>query len=253
MARTRGLQTIAEENDLKAYQADPSGFLWAVLEVLRHTDAYAEPDFQALIERGRLAAMGQQGMLDHSEDIRKQDQEQRQRALEESEPGVGPPRPVMPGESGSPLEEAQRLADADPRAIEAAERQSEAERLGVSEPSAPAEVRRVTEAAEEAALGDEDEEDTLDAEPAQGDDTDDAAADADDETDPAADVVDTPEEARAETGAPTEREQAEQKASLRDLEIRSYGTAGDWRVFDPKTGRQVAKRALDAPLPAGVA
>jgi hypothetical protein len=244
--RDRTLHLISEENDLKAYQADPSGFLWAVLEVLRHTDVFAEPDFQALIERGRLAAQGQAGMADHSEDIRKTDQEERQRAFETSKPGGGPPRPVMPGESGSPMEEAQRLADLDPRAIEAAERQSEAERLGVSERSATPEVTRQTEAAEEAALGDEDEDDELDAEP----------ADADDATDPAdstPDVVDTPEEARAETGTPTEREQAEQKASLRDLEIRSYGTAGDWRVFDPKTGRQVAKRALDAPLPAGVA
>lgn len=246
--RDRTLHLIAEENDLKAYQADPSGFLWAVLEVLRHTDVFAEPDFQALIERGRLAAQGQAGMADHSEDIRKTDQEERQRAFETSKPGAGPPRPVMPGESGSPLEEAQRLADLDPRAIEAAERQSEAERLGVTEATAPPEVRRQTEAAEEAALGDEGEEDTLDAEPDDGQDADGEATG----TDMAADVVDTPEEARAETGTLTEREQAERKASLRDLEIRSYGTAGDWRVFDPKTGRQVAKRALDAPLPVPV-
>jgi hypothetical protein len=209
VARERGLQTITEENDLKAYQADPSGFLWAVLEVLRHTDVFAEPDFQALIERGRLAALGQRGMIDHSDDVQKTDQAERQRAFETSEPGVGPPRSVMPGEGDSPVQEAERLT-------EAQERAGEAERLHPS--SNPAqEGQRLAEGDEE----DEEEE------------------------------VDTPEEEEAETGEPTEREQAETKAAARGLEVRDYGTAGDWRVYDPATGRQVAKSRLDDPIPAG--
>ena len=48
--------------------------------------------------------------------------------------------------------------------------------------------------------------------------------------------VDTPEEEEAETGAQTEREEAEAKAAERGLEIRDFGTSGDWRVYDPKTG-----------------
>lgn len=44
------------------------------------------------------------------------------------------------------------------------------------------------------------------------------------------------------------RAEAERKASERGLEIRDYGTSGDWRVYDPKTGRQVAKSLLDEPV-----
>jgi hypothetical protein len=51
--------------------------------------------------------------------------------------------------------------------------------------------------------------------------------------------------AAAETGGEDERKQAEAKAKDRGLEIRDYGTTGEWRVYDPSTGRQVAKSRLD--------
>lgn len=60
--------------------------------------------------------------------------------------------------------------------------------------------------------------------------------------------IDTPEEEAAETGTQTERQAAEAKAAERGLEIRDFGTAGDWRVYDPATGRQVAKSRLDEPV-----
>jgi hypothetical protein len=60
--------------------------------------------------------------------------------------------------------------------------------------------------------------------------------------------VDTEEE-DDETGTESDRQAAERKAAERGLEVRDFGTAGDWRVYDPNTGRQVAKSALDAPLP----
>src|SRR5262245_16334435 len=104
----RGLQRIVEENDLMAYKADASGFLWALLEVARHGEGFSEPDFQALVERGRLAAQGQAGLLAHAEDVRgavEAVQEERRGQFETSQPGVGPPRPVMPGESGTPLDD----------------------------------------------------------------------------------------------------------------------------------------------------
>ena len=235
--RDRGLRQIGEENDLKAYQADQSGFLWAVLEVLRHTDAFSEPDFQALIERGRLAAIGQGGMMSHSADIAKADDEQRKQQYEQSEPGVGPPRPVMPGEGDSPAAEAQRLAEQDPRMVEAAERQSEAERLGVSEQTAVPRVREQTEAAEEAIDTDDDEED------------DDLDSDERDTGRTHADRVEQSE--NVEPSPDKERAEAEKAAKARGLEIRDWGTEGAWRVFEAKTGRMVAKSALETPLKAG--
>lgn len=67
-------------------------------------------------------------------------------------------------------------------------------------------------------------------------------------TGPAAgEVIDTPEEAAAETGTQTERQQAEARAAELGLEIRDAGSAGDWRVYDPKTGRQVAKSTVLTP------
>jgi hypothetical protein len=150
--RDRGLRQIGEENDLKAYQVDQSGFLWAVLEVLRHTDAFSEPDFQALIERGRLAAIGQGGMMAHSADIAKADQEQREREVEGSEPGVGPPRPVMPGEGDSPTAEFERLTEAQEREAEAV-RQAPA-----STPATEAEAASEEAEEEEAEEADDEEE-----------------------------------------------------------------------------------------------
>src|SRR5262245_3083380 len=61
---------------------------------------------------------------------------------------------------------------------------------------------------------------------------------------PAPPEVDTPEEETAETGTPTDRERAEARAAELGLEVRAYGDAGDWRVYDPKTGRQVAKSTV---------
>jgi len=49
----------------------------------------------------------------------------------------------------------------------------------------------------------------------------------------------------AETGDKAERAAAEKKAKAKGLEIRDFGTAGDWRVYDPKSGRQVARDKLD--------
>lgn len=54
--------------------------------------------------------------------------------------------------------------------------------------------------------------------------------------------------AEGDTGAPSERQEAEAKAAERGLEIRDYGTAGEWRVYDTATGKQVAKSRLDAPV-----
>jgi hypothetical protein len=63
----------------------------------------------------------------------------------------------------------------------------------------------------------------------------------------AGEVIDTPEEEAAETGTQTERQQAEARAAELGLEVRDAGSAGDWRVYDPKTGRQVAKSTVLAP------
>lgn len=52
------------------------------------------------------------------------------------------------------------------------------------------------------------------------------------------------EDEAAETGSGTERERAEKRAGELGLEVRDYGTAGDWRVYDPATGRQVAKSTV---------
>jgi hypothetical protein len=40
------------------------------------------------------------------------------------------------------------------------------------------------------------------------------------------------------------RAEAERRASAMGLEVRDFGTAGDWRLYDPATGRQVAKSKL---------
>lgn len=46
-------------------------------------------------------------------------------------------------------------------------------------------------------------------------------------------------------GTGDDRAQAEAKAAKLGLEIRDYGTAGEWRVYDPATGRMVAKSRLE--------
>jgi hypothetical protein len=48
-----------------------------------------------------------------------------------------------------------------------------------------------------------------------------------------------------ETGSAQDRADAEKKAKKLNLEIRDYGAAGEWRVYDPATGRQVARSRLD--------
>lgn len=59
------------------------------------------------------------------------------------------------------------------------------------------------------------------------------------------------EGALAEAGeANAERAEAERKASERGLEIRDYGTNGEWRVYDPATGRMVSRSLLDEPVKA---
>jgi hypothetical protein len=47
-----------------------------------------------------------------------------------------------------------------------------------------------------------------------------------------------------------ERAEAERLAAERGLEIRDYGTAGEWRVYDPRTGRMVSRSALEEPAKA---
>lgn len=69
MAASTKLRLIADENDLQAVRTDPSGFLYAVLQVLRDPDNFGEADFAALIERGRLYAQTQGGMLRHAQDV----------------------------------------------------------------------------------------------------------------------------------------------------------------------------------------
>lgn len=54
-------------------------------------------------------------------------------------------------------------------------------------------------------------------------------------------------------GAPAEdgnysRAEAEKRAKARGLEVRDFGTGGDWRVYDTATGRQVSKTKLDEPV-----
>ena len=186
-------------------------------------------------------------MLDHSEDIKKADQQERDRAFEGSQAGVGPPRPVRPDEGDSPQAEAQRLADQDPRMIEMAERQSEAERLGVTAPSAPPEVRRQTEAAEEAIdTDDEDGDHDLDEDVDQEEADDEEAEDAEE-----GEAVPSPTGAAPGTASLGDRAVAEQKARDRGLEIRDFGTSGDWRVFDPATGKMVSKLRLEEPVNTG--
>ena len=68
-----------------------------------------------------------------------------------------------------------------------------------------------------------------------------AEAEVDDDEDDEDDELEAPE---AETGSQTEREKAEASAKRLGLEVRDYGTAGDWRVYDPATGRQVAKSTV---------
>jgi hypothetical protein len=51
-------------------------------------------------------------------------------------------------------------------------------------------------------------------------------------------------------GEEDERAEAERLAAERGLEIRDYGTAGEWRVYDPRTGRMVSRSALDEPVKA---
>jgi hypothetical protein len=58
-------------------------------------------------------------------------------------------------------------------------------------------------------------------------------------------------EEHPEASGPSDRAEAERKAAERGYTIRDWGTSGDWRVIDPKTGRQVARSALDEPLPTG--
>ena len=53
------------------------------------------------------------------------------------------------------------------------------------------------------------------------------------------------EDEAAETGAKAERADAEKKAKKLGLEVRDFGTSGDWRLYDPETGRQVSKARLD--------
>lgn len=50
-----------------------------------------------------------------------------------------------------------------------------------------------------------------------------------------------------DTGSASERADAEKKAAKRGLEIRDYGTEGQWRVYDAKTGRMVSRAVLDEP------
>lgn len=52
----------------------------------------------------------------------------------------------------------------------------------------------------------------------------------------------------SDAGSSYSRADADQRAAQRGLEVRDYGTSGDWRVYDPATGRQVAKSKLDEPV-----
>jgi len=45
--------------------------------------------------------------------------------------------------------------------------------------------------------------------------------------------------------SPMSRAEAEQRAGALGLEVRDFGTAGDWRLYDKATGRQVAKSRLE--------
>lgn len=53
------------------------------------------------------------------------------------------------------------------------------------------------------------------------------------------------DQGNGESGSAQDRADAEAKAKKLSLEIRDYGAAGEWRVYDPATGRQVAKSRLD--------
>lgn len=46
------LSLLADENDALAKRIDPSGFCYAVLQILRNGENYTEADFQALVQRG---------------------------------------------------------------------------------------------------------------------------------------------------------------------------------------------------------
>lgn len=72
-------------------------------------------------------------------------------------------------------------------------------------------------------------EEDLDEEDEDEDEEEAEATDADAATDPASDP---------------ERALAERQAAVLHLQIRDFGTAGDWRLYDPATGRQVAKSVL---------
>jgi len=130
--------------------------------------------------------------------------------------------------------EAQRLADQDPRAVEAAERQSEAERLGISEQTGSPRVREQSEASEEAIDTDDDDEDL------DEDNQDTGTTDAQ--------RLEQSENVEPSPGDTGDRAVAEKKALERGLEIRDFGTAGDWRVYDPKTGKMASKQRLEEPI-----
>jgi hypothetical protein len=106
------LALLADENDALAKRIDPSGFCYAVLQILRNGEAYSEADFQALVERGAQEDEARATALEPA-------RQRRRDLLEEREAPVRlPPRRRPPRINGQVRyagsdDEAERIAEAE--------------------------------------------------------------------------------------------------------------------------------------------